>query len=293
MSGSPGLVERARSPKVVARDIHVVYRQDASPRPVLALEGIDLTIYGSEFFCILGPSGCGKSTFLSVVDGLVAPTRGEILLDGRPVSGPGRDRGFVFQDPSLFPWLTTLGNVTYGLECHGVSRGVAAERVRSIIEMVGLAGFEHHYPHQLSGGMQQRVNLARALAVDPEVLLMDEPFAALDAQTRDVMQEELVRIATRTGKTVLFITHQISEAVFLADRVAVFSARPGRVREIVEVSVPRPRELALKRTPRFLELEDHIWKLIETDVRRSVALQLGDSAIVEPTDERGGRRPHA
>jgi ABC-type nitrate/sulfonate/bicarbonate transport system ATPase subunit len=269
---SAGRPEGSRRAKVVARDVHVVYRQDGSARPVVAVEGIDLTVYDGEFFCILGPSGCGKSTFLSVVDGLVAPTRGEVLLDGHPVSGPGRDRGFVFQDPSLFPWLTTLPNVTYGLECHGVPRAVAVERVRSIVEMVGLAGFEHHYPHQLSGGMQQRVNLARALAVDPEVLLMDEPFAALDAQTRDVMQEELVRIAGRAGKTVLFITHQISEAVFLADRVAVFSARPGRVREIVEVSLPRPRELGLKRTPRFLELEDHIWKLIETDVRRSVRL---------------------
>jgi NitT/TauT family transport system ATP-binding protein len=263
---------RGRASKLIARDIHVVYQRDADSRPVAALEGINLTICDAEFFCILGPSGCGKSTFLNVVDGLVVPTEGEILLDGHPVSGPGRDRGFVFQDPSLFPWLTTLGNVTYGLECHGVARGVAVERVHPIIEMVGLAGFEHHYPHQLSGGMQQRVNLARALAVDPEVLLMDEPFAALDAQTRDVMQEELVRIASRTGKTVLFITHQISEAVFLADRVAVFSARPGRVREIIDVSIPRPRDLALKRDPRFLEIEDHIWRLIETDVRKSVKL---------------------
>jgi NitT/TauT family transport system ATP-binding protein len=267
---SAGRSARPSAAKVVARDVHVVYRPDARARPVVALEGIDLTVAEGEFFCILGPSGCGKSTFLSVVDGLVAPTRGEVLLDGRPVSGPGRDRGFVFQDPSLFPWLTTLGNVVYGLECHGVSRAAAVERVRPIVEMVGLVGFEHHYPHQLSGGMQQRVNLARALAVDPEVLLMDEPFAALDAQTRDVMQEELLRIVARAGKTVLFITHQISEAVFLADRVAVFSARPGRVREVVPVPLPRPRELAVKRTARFLELEDHIWKLIETDVRRTV-----------------------
>jgi NitT/TauT family transport system ATP-binding protein len=262
--------ETRRSQKLVARDIHVVYQPDGSARPVTALEGVDLAIRDGEFFCILGPSGCGKSTFLNVVDGLMAPTRGEILLDGRPVAGPGRDRAFVFQDPSLFPWLTTLGNVTYGLECHGVARAAAVERVRPIIAMVGLDGFEHHYPHQLSGGMQQRVNLARALAVDPEVLLMDEPFAALDAQTRDVMQEELVRIATRAGKTVLFITHQISEAVFLADRVAVFSARPGRVREVIDVPMARPRALALKRQPRFLEIEDHIWRLIETDVRRSI-----------------------
>jgi NitT/TauT family transport system ATP-binding protein len=259
-----------RRPKLVSRNVRLIYPQGTAARPVLALEAVDLTVYEGEFFCILGPSGCGKSTFLNVVDGLVAPTEGTILLDGRPVSGPGRDRGFVFQEPSLFPWLTTLRNVTYGLECHGVARAAAEARVRPIIEMVGLTGFEEHYPHQLSGGMQQRVNLARALAVDPEVLLMDEPFAALDAQTRDIMQEELVRIATQAGKTVLFITHQISEAVFLADRVAVFSARPGQVREIVEVPMPRPRDLALKRDPRVLEIEDRIWRLIETDVRRSV-----------------------
>jgi NitT/TauT family transport system ATP-binding protein len=262
--------DRSRRPKLTARDVHLVYRPDAGAQAVSALGGIDLTVYDREFFCILGPSGCGKSTFLNVVDGLVSPTSGEILLDERPIPGPGRDRAFVFQDPSLFPWLTTLRNVTYGLECHGVPRATATERVRDIIEMVGLTGFEHHYPHQLSGGMQQRVNLARALAVDPEILLMDEPFAALDAQTRDIMQEELVRISMQAGKTVLFITHQIGEAVFLADRVAVFSARPGRVREIVEVASPRPRELAFKRDPRFLEIEDRIWRLIETDVRRSV-----------------------
>jgi NitT/TauT family transport system ATP-binding protein len=260
----------SRKPKLVARGVRVEFRRDANAHPVTALDGVDLSVYEGEFLCILGPSGCGKSTFLHVVDGLVRATEGEVVLDGRPVTGPGRDRAFVFQEAALFPWLTTLGNVIYGLECHGVTRAKAIERTRPIIDMVGLAGFEDHYPYQLSGGMQQRVNLARALAVDPEVLLMDEPFAALDAQTRDVMQEELLRITGRADKTVLFITHHISEAVFLADRVAVFSARPGRVREIVEVAIPRPRDLAAKRDPKFLELEDRIWRLIETDVRRSM-----------------------
>jgi ABC-type nitrate/sulfonate/bicarbonate transport system ATPase subunit len=264
-----------RKAKLVARDVRLTYQRDPATPPVEALGGVDLTVYEGEFLCILGPSGCGKSTFLSVVDGLVAPTSGQILLDGRPVSAPGRDRACVFQDASLFPWLTTLANVTYGLECHGVPRRAAVERVRPILDMVGLTGFQGHYPYQLSGGMQQRVNLARALAVDPEILLMDEPFAALDAQTREVMQEELVRIAGRAGKTVLFITHHIGEAVFLADRVAVFSARPGRVRDVVEVGMPKPRDLTVKRDSRFLEIEDHIWRLIETDVRRSVRTEVG------------------
>jgi NitT/TauT family transport system ATP-binding protein len=268
----------SRKPKLVARGVRVAFRRDAAARPLMALDGVDLSVYEGEFLCILGPSGCGKSTFLHVVDGLVRPTEGGVVLDGCPITGPGRDRAFVFQDAALFPWLTTLGNVIYGLECHGVPRAKAVERARPIIDMVGLAGFEEHYPYQLSGGMQQRVNLARALAVDPEVLLMDEPFAALDAQTRDVMQEELIRIASRAGKTVLFITHHISEAVFLADRVAVFSARPGRVREIVEVAIPRPRELATKRDPGFLEIEDRIWRLIETDVRRSMRAETGRDA---------------
>jgi NitT/TauT family transport system ATP-binding protein len=180
----------------------------------------------------------------------------------------------VFQDASLFPWLTVLANVAYGLECHGVPAARAREDVRPVIRMVGLEGFENHYPHELSGGMQQRVNLARALAVDPEILLMDEPFAALDAQTRDVMQEELLKIWRQARKTVLFITHQISEAVFLSDRVAIFSGRPGQVRSVIDIDLPRPRNLHLKRERAFLEYEDRIWALIEGDVRRALESEL-------------------
>jgi NitT/TauT family transport system ATP-binding protein len=248
-----------------------------------ALADVDLTVFEGEFFSIVGPSGCGKSTFLSIVDGLIQPTAGQVLLDGHPVSAPGRDRAMVFQDASLFPWLTVQGNVAYGLECHGVPAARAREDVRPVIGMVGLGGFESHYPHELSGGMQQRVNLARALAVDPELLLMDEPFAALDAQTRDVMQEELLRIWRQARKTVLFITHQISEAVFLSDRVAIFSGRPGRVRSVIEIDLPRPRSLRLKREPAFLEYEDRIWALIEGDVRRAVESEL------DPAGSRGRR----
>jgi NitT/TauT family transport system ATP-binding protein len=233
---------------------------------VTAVQDVSLQVREGEFVSIVGPSGCGKTTFLSVVDGLLSATRGHILLDGIEVTRPGPDRAVVFQEASLLPWRTVLKNVLYGLECVGVRRKEARERAGHFIAMVGLQGFEQNYPYELSGGMQQRVNLARALVMDPKILLMDEPFAALDAQTRETMQEDLLRIWKEAGKTVLFITHQIDEAIFLSDRVVVFSARPGHVEESIPIGIERPRSLRLKREARFHALEDRIWGLIHDDI---------------------------
>lgn len=257
--------------KLQAIDVRMEYYQPRTGNRLLAIDGFSLTVDDGEFVSILGPSGCGKSTFLKIVDGLIQPTAGQVLLDGRPITRPGRDRAMVFQDPSLFPWYTVLRNVAYGLECQGVPAREARRRAEPFIKLVGLAGFEDHYPYELSGGMQQRVNLARALAVDPQLLLMDEPFAALDAQTRELMQHELLNIWQKTGKMVLFITHQIDEAIYLSDRVIVMSARPGRLIADLRIEIPRPRHLWVKRSPQFLEYTDQIWKLIESQVKRTMA----------------------
>jgi NitT/TauT family transport system ATP-binding protein len=263
------MTEHVRTPtaKLEARDIRLDYLLPRSDARLVALDGVNLTVMDGEFVSIVGPSGCGKTTFLSVVDGLIAASAGHILVDREVVTGPGPDRAVVFQDASLLPWRTVLGNVVYGLECIGVARREAKERASHFIQLIGLSGFEQHYPHELSGGMQQRVNLARALVMDPKILLMDEPFASLDAQTREVMQEELLRIWVQARKTVLFVTHQIDEAIYLSDRVAVFSGRPGRVKETIPIEIPRPRKLGLKREARFHAIEDRIWALIEEDVR--------------------------
>ena len=255
------------SPKLEAIDVTVRYENPRTGVTTLALEGFTVGVQPGEFLCLVGPSGCGKTTFLYCLDGLLPLTDGRILLDGKPIAGPGRDRAMVFQSPSLLPWRTVLRNVTYGLELHRVPLRQALPRAREMIALVGLEGFEHYHPSELSGGMQQRVNLARALVMDAEVILLDEPFASLDAQTREFMQAELMRIWQETRRTAIFITHQINEAIYLADRVVVLSARPGRVKSILPVAVPRPRELRVKRTPAFLELEDHIWSLIEEEVR--------------------------
>jgi NitT/TauT family transport system ATP-binding protein len=237
-----------------------------------ALRNISLEVEPGEFISIVGASGCGKTTLLRIVDGLILPTRGEIRVDGRAVSTPGPDRGFVFQQDALFPWRTVLDNVIFGLEVQGTSKREARERADALIHLVGLAGFEQHFPHELSGGMRQRANLARALTIDPDILLMDEPFAALDAQTREIMQAELLRIWRSNRKTVLFVTHQIDEAVYLADRVVVMTSRPGQVKAVLEVNIPRPRDLSVKRTPVFLELVDVIWKMIEEEVKAALEM---------------------
>jgi NitT/TauT family transport system ATP-binding protein len=235
-----------------------------------ALRSIDAAVEQGEFISVVGPSGCGKTTFLRMVAGLEAASSGTILLDGKPLRGPGNNRGFVFQNDSLLPWRTVLGNALIGPEVAGTVGDKERSRTLNLLKLVGLGGFEGYYPRQLSGGMRQRVNLARALAIDPDVLLMDEPFASLDAQTREIMQTELLRIWEQGRKTVLFVTHQIDEAVFLSDRVLVFARRPGRLQENIEIKLPRPRDLAIKRTPEFIAYVDRIWTMIEHDVRAAV-----------------------
>jgi NitT/TauT family transport system ATP-binding protein len=239
-----------------------------------ALRDVSIDVEAGQFISIVGASGCGKTTLLRIADGLAAPTRGEVLVNGRPVSKPGPDRGFVFQQDALFPWRTVLDNVIFGLEVQGCKKAESRARADRLLRLVGLNGFEQHFPHELSGGMRQRANLARALTIDPDVLLMDEPFASLDAQTREIMQAELLRIWRSNKKTVLFVTHQIDEAVFLADRVIVMTSRPGQIKAVLDVDIPRPRDLSAKRTPRFLELVEEIWKMIEEEVK--AALQITD-----------------
>ena len=235
-----------------------------------ALQDINLAVERGEFIALVGPSGCGKTTFLRIVAGLEPASSGEVTLDGRAVRSPGADRGFVFQSDNLLPWRTVFANAIIGREVAGHVGPAERQRTMELLKLVGLEGFEHYHPRQLSGGMRQRVNLARALAIDPQILLMDEPFSSLDAQTREIMQTELMRIWEDGRKTVLFVTHQIDEAVFLADRVLVFARRPGRLRESVAIELPRPRPLAIKRTVEFVRYVDHIWRLIEDDVRASV-----------------------
>ena len=242
-----------------ARAVRMEYRDRKSDTTLVAIESMDLDVAEGEFVSLLGPSGCGKSTFLKVVNGLLTATAGEIRLR---TAGKGREDAMVFQDAALFPWYTVLDNVAYGLVCAGVSKADARRRAMPLIQLVGLEGFEERYPYQLSGGMQQRANLARALTVDAAILLMDEPFASLDAQTREIMQAELLRIWNAARKTVVFVTHQIEEAVFLSDRVIVMSARPGRILADIRIDIPRPRGLEVKRRPEFAAYGDQIWKLL-------------------------------
>jgi NitT/TauT family transport system ATP-binding protein len=239
---------------------------------VEALRDIGLSIKEGEFVSIVGASGSGKSTLLRIIDGLLAPTAGTVYVDNKPVTRPGPDRAMVFQQDSLLPWKTVIENVAYGLTLARMPWAKAQPIAQRFVDLAGLQGFENYYPHQLSGGMRQRVNVARALAVDPKILLLDEPFAALDAQTREIMQTELLSIWQVSRKTVLLITHQIDEAVFLSDTVIVFSARPGTVRLNIPIPFPRPRSLNLKRQPEFMAIVDRIWNMIEAEVRASLKL---------------------
>ena len=250
---------------IVADGITVTFRS-ANRDPVTALGGFDLEVGRGEFVSLVGPSGCGKSTFLNIVLGLMRPDRGEVRIDGRGIRGPASDRAMVFQEFGLLPWRTVEANVELGLELRGVAVADRQRRSRELIQLVGLVGFERHYPHELSGGMKQRVGLARALATNPDILLMDEPFAALDAQTRDLMQAELLRVWERSRKTVIFVTHSIEEAAYLSDRVVVLSARPGRRKAEVTVRLPRPRDYEMRLTPEFNELKLAIWNALKEEL---------------------------
>ena len=228
---------------------------------VRALEGIDLDFRRGALTSLLGPSGCGKTTLLKIIAGLLAPTAGEVRVDGRPVTGPGPERAFVFQDFALLPWASVLRNAAFGLEMQGAPKPEREERARHYIREVGLVGFEDRYPHELSGGMRQRVGLARALAVDAEVLLMDEPFSAVDEQTRRKFQEDLLRLREVERKTFILVTHSIEEAVYLSDRVVLLSPRPGRVSQVVDPDIPRGGDPdAIRRDPVYLDLVDEIWR---------------------------------
>jgi NitT/TauT family transport system ATP-binding protein len=239
-----------------------------------ALRDFSTDVAAGEFVSIVGASGCGKTTLLRMIDRLTEPTRGEVLVDGRPLGNPAEKIAFVFQQDGLLPWRTVISNAGLGPELQRRDKKETAATAARFLRLVGLAGFPRHYPHELSGGMRQRVNLARALTVGADVLLMDEPFAALDAQTREIMQTELLRIWNDTRKTVLLVTHQIDEAVYLSDRVLVLTTRPGRLKEVVRIELPRPRALAVKRTPEFARYTDHIWRAIEEEVRLSVEQEL-------------------
>jgi NitT/TauT family transport system ATP-binding protein len=266
--------------KLIVRNLTKAFRRQRDNRVIKVFDGISLDVHPSEFVCLVGPSGCGKTTLLRILNGLIPYDSGEIFLDGNSVIKPGVDKGFVFQDSSLLPWRTVTDNVILGLEIQGADKKVARERAQKFIDLVGLKGFETHYPYELSGGMQQRVNLARALIVDPEILLMDEPFASLDAQTREIMQSELLKMWVQAKKTVIFVTHQIEEAIYLADRVVVFSARPTKVRDIVKIGIPRPRPLNVKRTKDFLDYTDHIWGIIQDEVLKSMGREVEERGVV-------------
>ncbi|WP_241251204.1 ABC transporter ATP-binding protein [Candidatus Protofrankia californiensis] len=235
-----------------------------------AVDGVDLHIRSGEFLALVGPSGCGKSTLLDILGGLTGVSGGQVLVDNTPISGPGLDRGIVFQQYALFPWRTALGNVEFGLEAKKVARSQRSALARHYLDLVGLSGFEHRYPHELSGGMKQRVAIARSLAYDPAVLLLDEPFAALDAQTRETLQDELLRIWGKTGKTILFVTHGIDEAVYLGQRVAVMTSRPGRIKQIVDIPITaRTDGKDLRSDPDFVRYRHQVWELLHEEVARA------------------------
>ena len=252
---------------LVIEDVHkTFFKADGKELTgVHALGGVTVDVPAGQFISVIGPSGCGKSTLLRIVDGLIKPDRGRVIVDGREVSGPGPDRAVVFQYFGLYPWRTVLKNVEFGLELRGVKKAERRAAALANIELVGLKGFEGHFPHELSGGMRQRVGLARALTLDPRIILMDEPFSAVDEQTREILQEQLLDVWARTGKTVLFITHSIDEAVYMSDRIVVMGARPGRVLEVIAVDLPRPRSTA-RALPRFGEIRSYAWEMLKQGI---------------------------
>jgi NitT/TauT family transport system ATP-binding protein len=276
--------ERARvRDKIVAHDISLTYANEANGSRHTVLDRFDLTVRDREFVAVLGPSGCGKSTFLSILAGLVPQTSGSVSVDGEPVGAASQKLGLVFQGYALFPWRTVRKNVETGLEIRGVARAQRRSEAERFLQLVGLLDFADHYPHQLSGGMRQRVAIARVLAYGPEILLMDEPFGALDAQTRESLQQELLGIWEQSATTVVFVTHSIDEAIFLADRVAIMGRGPGRVKEILDVDLPRPRDASIRHSPAFVALRERAWALLSRELgevpapsrERGIAYQTG------------------
>ncbi|HEY7244386.1 MAG TPA: ABC transporter ATP-binding protein [Xanthobacteraceae bacterium] len=258
-------------PKLSVESIHKTFfkpvKNDVVGIP--ALNGVSLSVEQGDFVSVIGPSGCGKSTLLRIVDGLIKPDLGRVLVDGRAVDGPGADRAVVFQYFGLYPWRSVLRNVEFGLELKGMPREQRHEIALARIAQVGLRGFENHFPHELSGGMRQRVGFARALSLDPEIILMDEPFSSVDEQTRELLQEQLLELWRETRKTVVFVTHSIDEAVYIANRVVVMAARPGRIVEDIEIDLPRPRTSGVRALPRFGEIRSHAWEILKRCIRET------------------------
>ncbi|MBI5439985.1 MAG: ABC transporter ATP-binding protein [Deltaproteobacteria bacterium] len=252
------------TPLISARGLEKSFSR--AGKEVVAMQGLDLTVDEGEFIAIVGPSGCGKTTLLHMLGGFEPVSKGDLLFDGAPVAGPGTDRGIVFQEFALYPWRTVEDNVTWALEIRGSSKADRRAVADRLLRKVGLTHFRDHYPAELSGGMKQRVAIARTLAFDPRILLMDEPFGALDAQNRELMQEELQALWNETRKTVVFVTHDIEEAVYLGDRVIVFTARPGRVKADVRIELPRPRAIEVKKTAGYLEYRNRVWDLLRDEV---------------------------
>ncbi len=266
---------QANAPKLTVRNVSKTFRiadPNDGVRALQVLRHIDFDVFDSEIVSIIGESGSGKTTLLRIIQGLLKADSGEVSVGGVPIRGPGYDRGIVFQQANLLPWRSARSNIEFGLELKGVEPSARREQAAKYLELVGLTEFAHQYPHQLSGGMQQRIGVARALAIDPEILLMDEPFSALDAQTRELLQHELLRIHERTRKTILFVTHDLDEAVYLSDRVVVMGSRPGRVKEVVRVEFPRPRPTLteMRGNVAFLALRDHIWRSIRPQEAQTV-----------------------
>ena len=266
--------------KVHATDISrhfVIHNAGGRNDTLTTLDHFNLDIREGEFLSILGPSGCGKSTFLNILAGLDDSDAGAIFIDGQPLRKQDFERGMIFQSYALMPWLTVIENVAFGLEIRGVGRKERLAAAERYLKLVGLTAFAHQYPHQLSGGMKQRVAIARVLAYDPRLVLMDEPFAALDAQTREALQIQLLKIWEADRKTILFITHSIDEAILLSDRVAIMTARPGRIKEIVDIDLPRPREYGVRNSPEFARIRSRLWDALRDEVLKSSAFQMGDA----------------
>src|SRR6476661_3676517 len=251
--------------QIVAHHVSKYYDTEVRTR---ALTEFSISVEHNEFLCIVGPSGCGKSTFLNLVAGFIFPSEGNLIVDGKPVSGPAPERGVVFQEDALFPWLTALDNVAFGLEMRGIAKADARGRAQDVLASVGLAGFERHLPKALSGGMKQRVSIARVLANDPDVMLLDEPFAALDAMTRQVLQEQLLSLYEKSGKTIVFITHSIDEALMLSTRMIVMGAKPGRIVQDIRNDLPLPRSAEVQLSPAYLEMKKSIWETVQAEVMK-------------------------